>query len=409
MRILLINHYAGSEAYGMEYRPFYFAREWNRLGHDVAVVAASFSHLRIRTPGLNGRITRETVEGIPYLWLKTPSYKNNGTGRLMNMISFGAGLFFGSAKILREFKPDAVIASSPHPFIIYAAEKIAREAGAKLVFEVRDLWPLSLVELGRIGPSHPLTLILQKTEDYAYRISDKVVSLLPKAQNYMCSRGLAPDKFAYIPNGISLPEWGAVTDGLPPQFSESITAFKKEGRFIIGYTGYYGVANALYPLLEAASMLKNERVALVLVGKGPEEDGLRKRVEQLQLRNVTFLPSSPKAYVTKILECMDALYIGWMKNPIYRFGISPNKLMDYMMSARPIIHSVEAGNDPVAESFCGISVPPESSGAIAGGVKTLMGMTERERTLMGFRGRDYVVKHHDYQVLAGKFIDVLNS
>ena len=132
MNILLINHYAGAPKYGMEYRPFYMAREWVRMGHNVTIVAADFSHLRSKQPNTG----YECIDEINYVWLNTPKYKGNGVGRVLNMLSFIKGLFNNYKKIIGRTSPDLVIASSTYPLDIYPAKYIASKYKAKLVYEV---------------------------------------------------------------------------------------------------------------------------------------------------------------------------------------------------------------------------------------------------------------------------------
>ena len=177
MNILLINHYAGSPRDGMEYRPYYLAREWVRLGHRVLVVAASHAHVRAQQPLLAGRSRRnETIDGVEYSWLKTPPYSGNGVGRIRNMLAFLHGLYRQGRQLAQSFKPDLVIASSTYPMDIWPAQ---------LVFEVHDLWPLSPMELGGLSRWHPFIMVVQAAEDYAYRRADVVVSMLPKVRAYM--------------------------------------------------------------------------------------------------------------------------------------------------------------------------------------------------------------------------------
>jgi glycosyltransferase involved in cell wall biosynthesis len=113
--------------------------------------------------------------------------------------------------------------------------------------------------------------------------------------------------------------------------------------------------------------------------------------------------------VPALLASFDIAYIGWQRTPIYRFGIAPNKLMDYMMAGCAVLHSVEAGNDPVAEAGCGVTVAPESADAVVQGLRALAARTQEERRAMGRRGRDFVLAHHTYPVLARRFLDACGA
>jgi len=318
------------------------------------------------------------------------------------MMSFILQLFLHLNYIVKRYTPNVVIASSTYPLDIFPAYLIAKKTNARLIFEVHDLWPLTPIELGGYSKYHPFIMIMQLAENFAYRKSDYVVSLLPKAYEYMKNHGLAPHKFVHIPNGISLEEWEESNEEIPEEHRKLIEKLKMEGKFIVGYAGAHGLANALDILIDSAQLLRNEPIAVVLVGDGPEKEKLKEKVSRFKLDNVFFLSSVSKLSIPKLLSMMDALYIGCRKEPLYRFGVSPNKLMDYMMAGKPIIHSITAGNDLVQDAQCGISVPAEDSYQIALAIKKLMSMSEEERELMGNRGKEYVRRYHTYTVLAEK-------
>lgn len=407
MNILLINHYAGSDYHGMEYRPFYMAREWVKQGHDVTIIASAYSHLRSTQPAVNGDWEEEMIEGIRYVWVQTPLYEGNGAKRVINIFTFVGKLLAKSTELARKFNPDIVIASSTYPLDIYPAKNIAKKSGAKLVFEVHDLWPLTPMELGNLSPYHPFIMVLQRGENTAYKSADKIVSLLPKAKDHMLEHGMDEDKFYYSPNGIVLEQWENQNEMIPLEHRNTIAKLKDEGKLLIGYAGAHGVANALDHLIDAAEILRHEPFAFVLVGKGAEKDRLIKKAKDKGLSNLHFLPAINKNAIPDFLSHMDSLYIGWNRSKLYRFGVSPNKLLDYMMSAKPIIHSIEAGNDLVAESGCGYSCPPEDGEKIAETIKDLLQLSDHERLEMGKKGRNYVVENYDYKILAEKFINIL--
>lgn len=405
MNILLINHYAGSVHHGMEYRPYYLAREWVRLGHRVRIIASAQSHIRTQAPRMGG-LTQldETIDGVEYRWIATPGYRGNGAARVLNMCAFVARLTQQAGKIAREFPADVVIASSTYPLDIWPAHRIAHQRGARLLFEVHDLWPLSPMELGGYSRWHPFIMLLQAAENFACRHASAVVSILPKVRDHLEAHGMAPHKLHIVPNGADPTEWLAEPGVLSGPAGATLAQLHRDGKFIVGYAGTHGLANALDTLLQAATLVDDSRIAFVLVGSGPEKAGLRQAASAAGLRNVHFCDAVAKHDIPALLRSFDVAYIGWQRQRLYRFGIAPNKLIDYMMAARPVLHSVEAGNDPVAEAACGLTVAPQNPREVARGLMTLFMMSPSERTAMGRRGQAYAIANLSYPVLGRRFL-----
>lgn len=405
MKILLINHYAGSVHHGMEYRPYYLAREWVRLGHRVRIVAASHAHVRARAPSMEGRSRRdENIDGIDYTWFATPPYQGNGLARVRNMAAFVTRLWREAPALAREFAPQVVIASSTYPLDIWPAHRIARLAGARLLHEVHDLWPLSPMELGGFSRHHPFIRLLQAAEDYACRHADTIVSILPKVREHLEARGMAPHKLHVIPNGTDPAEWLVAPPALPEDLDALLAGLRAQGRTVVGYAGSHGLANALDTLLDAAALLKDKPLAFVLVGDGPEKARLERRARELGLAHLYFAPPIPKAQLPALMTLIDIAYLGWQRQPLYRFGIAPNKLIDYMMGGCPVLHAVEAGNDPVLEAGCGLTVAPEDPRAVAGGLVSLLALSRSERRALGERGRAHALANLTYPVLGQRFL-----
>ena len=400
MNILYLNHYAGSPALGMEYRPYYLAREWVRMGHAVRMVAADFSHVRARQP----QTGRERIDGIDYLWLPTPRYQGNGLGRVRNIWAYCRQVWARANALIAEQRPDVVIASSTYPMDIWVARRIARKAGAVLVFEVHDLWPLSPIELSGMSPNHPFARLCAWAEKTAYRDADVVISMLPKVQDYMASRGLDVRKLTIVPNGIAPEDWQNEPAPLRQDVAALVAVARARGHVVVGYAGSMGLPNALDHLLDAAALLRQQPITFVLVGDGHERRRLVQRLQDEQLDRVHWFAPIPKPQIPSFLAELDVAYIGWQRVPIYRFGIAPNKLMDYMMAGCAVLHAVEAGNDPVVESGGGLSVAPESPQAIADGLLLLAEMPHAEREQLGQAGREFVEAHHTYPVLARRFL-----
>ena len=404
MRIVLINHYAGSPHLGMEFRPYYMAKEWIKLGHEVLIIGGSYSHLRKTQP----QLSEEIINGVCYRWVKINSYRGNGIGRIVSMFSFVAKLYFYFKKYLQDFQPDIVIASSTYPLDFYPAYRIARHYHAKLIYEVHDLWPLSPMELGGYSKKHPFIRIMQKAENDFYRYVDAVVSMLPNAEEHMREYGLAKGKFHYVPNGIVLSDWNN-PKGIPEEHALLLNKLQKEGKFIVGFAGAHGIANSLYAVIDAVSSLAEQNVVLVLVGGGQEKENLIKYTHKKGVSNVYFLPPINKLAIPNLLKEMDVLYIGLQKQSLFRFGISPNKMFDYMMAAKPIIQAIDAGNNLVREADCGIDVEPDNVNEISKAILALQSMPEEERRRLGENGKKFVLSNHTYQVLGKRFLDIMSN
>lgn len=409
VNILVLNHYAGSIQHGMEFRPYYLAREWVRMGHRVRIVAASYSHLRIQSPQMAGRrYVEEILDGIEYCWFATPSYQGNGLARLRNVASFVGALLREGRRLAESFRPDVVIASSTYPLDIFPARRIARFARARLLFEVHDLWPLSPMELAGFSRYHPFIMLLQAAENYACRHADAVVSILPNVAAHLEAHGMRSDKLHHIPNGGDPAEW--LKDApLPDSLKTCLTDARRAQQFIVGYAGSHGTANALNDLLDAARLLHNCPVVFILVGDGPEKSRLQDAAAAQGRAHVHFADPVAKCQIPAFLRSIDLAYLGWRRHSLYRFGIAPNKLVDYMMAGCPILHAVDAANDLVAEARCGLSVLPEDAHAIADGVVSLMGQSPAERTRMGARGRQFALERLSYPVLSRRFLKILSE
>ena len=405
MNILLLNHYAGSPELGMEYRPYFLAREWVRAGHRVQIVAADHSHVRTRQPDVGDAV----IDGIAYRWLATPAYRGNGVGRLRNIAAFLRRAAAEARSLAVTFRPDVVIGSSTYPMDCWVARRIARHANATLVHEVHDLWPLSPIELSGMSPWHPFALWCGWAENSAYRHADLVVSMLPKVHAHMAAHGLDLKRLAIVPNGVAVDEGASPTTSLRHDVQQLFDGARVAAETCVAYTGSMGEPNALDTLLDAAGLLRNAPLRFVLVGDGHLRAHLAARIAAERLDQVVLLPPVPKAQVAPLLAQADIAYIGWQPVPIYRFGIAPNKLMDYMLAGCAVLHAVAAGNDPVAESGCGLTVAPGDAQAVAHGLQQLAALPREERVAMGRRGRDFVLTHHTYPVLAERFLDAVRQ
>lgn len=400
-KIWIINQYASTPETGIGGRSHYLAQELAVLGYDVTLIASSWHHLlRTSSPQNTNNKTRWDYK---FVTVSVPRYAHaHDKWRFYNWLLFSHKIK-KLPKRLKQ-KPDVILYSSPSLLGFLGAAKLAQKVKARLVFEVRDIWPLTLTEIGNISPKHPVMRWMQSIEDKAYRVSDAVISNLPNAKTHMVARGMDPNKFTWVPNGFSLSEF---------KNPESLSKFTKillpKEKFIVGYTGTIGASNALETMIQAADNLRNNSdIAFVIVGKGRDQVKITKYIKTKGLTNVYMIEAIPKQQIQSMLAKFDACYIGLSHNPLFRFGVSPNKLFDYMLSGKPIIYGIDSGEyRPIEELNAGYNIAPEDPRALVKAILDLKDLSSEKRLLMGQRGRQAAIKHHDYSVLAQKLAKIL--
>ena len=395
--IWIINEYAGSPWHGMEYRHFYLSKALQKLGYDVTIISASYSHLFQHVPKINQRFTFEEIEGVRYLWIQVPIYSSaHSKKRVLKWFVFTASLFFLPVKKLPW--PDYILVSPMQTMPFYPAYRWAKKFHAKIIFEVKDIWPLSIIELGGYSPVHPFIRWLKYFEKMAIQKSDAIVSVLPNYKEYLKNEGFERN-FHYIPNGVDFNELEH-----SEQTDLAIENQLPKNKFIVGYTGTLGKANAMYYFIAAADILKEyAEIAFVIVGEGSEKNKLIETTKQHHLQNVFFFPPIPKKQIQSVLQKFDVCYIGLEQKDLFKYGISPNKLFDYMQAAKPILLAIHSKNNAVERAQCGICVEDISAENIAQAILQLYHTPPEMRKEMGQRGKEYVWQHHTFDVLAQKY------
>lgn len=383
----------------MELRPFYLAREWNAMGNRVAVVAGEYSHLRRLNPCIKGPLCRLDELGVDFCVIKTPRYAKNDWRRCVNVLSFTSGLRRYQNELCRRFSPDAVIASSTHPFDFPMAKHIAEKRGAALVFELHDIWPLSLIELHGFSPNHPLMRLIDAACRRALEQSDAVVSMLPGAAGYLAQRGIVPKRLEYIPNG-AVPEPPASP---PEAHRAALEALRQKFGFVVVYAGGFSAANAVEQLPVLARRMPH--IGFAAIGNGP----LRAAVAQSAPGNLILLDAVDRRALLPLLSMADALWLATRNLSVYRYGVAMNKLFDYMLSGRPVVFATPCKDNPISRAQCGITVGVQEMIQTETALERLRAMTAEHRAQMGSRGEAAVGRQYGYRQIAAKYNLILEE
>ena len=392
--IWVINQVAGNPESGWGERHYYLSKKWIEDGYNVWIVSGSYNHMFKNFPVTEGQFTLENFEGTNFCWVKCPKYDPKSILRFYSMIVFALKILFLPNRKLG--RPDSIIVSSMPIFPIFSGWLLKLRFSSKLIFEIRDLWPLTPIHLMNLSRYNPMIMLIAWLEKLGYRKSDFIVSLLPNSFNYINSISRKPEKFRWIPNGIS--QELMVEEALPNEIVQMIPRDK----FIIGYTGTMGIANALNYLVDAARLLKGKQeIHFVLVGDGYRKPYLE--ADSKNLNNITFIPKISKNQVNQMLQYFDVCFIGRNNTKLFDHGVSSNKYFDYMLAKKPILVSSNGIKCPVELANAGLIVNPESGKDIMNGILELFNATQEERNEYGSNGFKYVKKNHIFSLLSDKY------
>jgi glycosyltransferase involved in cell wall biosynthesis len=340
----------------------------------------------------------EEIDGIRVIWLRTIHYTGNGFRRGLNMLS-NAWRALQAARTLDDV-PDVVIGPSVPLGTGWAAAKLAKLTGASFVFEVRDVWPIALVDDGGLSRMNPVYFAFRMIEKYLYRISQRISATVPFLFDHVRESGSNPDKVTWIPNGVNFARFSGY-----PDYDGGV-----KSPLVVMYVGGFGEAHDVITIVRAAKILKisgNESFRFVIVGTGPKRPECEREATLHGLRNVEFRGPVPKADIARLQTEADILVAAVTNSTSYRFGLNLNKIFDYFASGRPVIFSGNAPNDPIVASGAGFTVPPENPEAMVEALKNLLAMSPAERAEMGRRGRRYVEDQFDIRKLAERMESLL--
>ena len=399
MHLLIVNQYGLPTGTPGITRHGDLGAELVRRGHEVTVIASRFNYLTRSSS--DGRTT-EDHGGVRFRWLDTGSYRGNDRQRARSMLSFTARATAVGLRMRR--RPDVVIASSPHLLVSLSGLAIARRYRVPFLFEVRDLWPSILVDLGAIRAGSLSHRALVRLERLSYRFADRIITVPPHADRRVAELGGDAAKCVHIPNATAL---DASADApLPSSLTEILD--RCEGRDVLLYAGAQGVSNGLGVVLDALDLMRRDdpgtygRLAVVLIGDGGEHDALVASASGRGHEHLFFHPPIEKAAIPAALRRASFLLVSFSDAPTYDYGLSPNKLFDYMSARRPVLLASRLLDTPVDEARAGHCFVPGSAVSLAEAIRSLVEAPAEDRAAMGERGAELVGQRYTIPATADR-------
>ena len=403
MHILFLTDNFPPETNAPASRTHEHAKRWVASGHRVTVITGfpNFPGGKLFEGYRNHLWRREQMDGIELVRVWT--YITANEGFLKRTLDYASFMLTGTIAGLFQSRPDVIVATSPQIFTTVAGHLLSGIRRRPFVFELRDLWPDSIVAVGAMRDSL-LIRMLRRLEYFLYRKAARIVSVTSSFKTVLTGNGIEPDKIVVVPNGADL------TAYWPGERPGDLTArLRLEGKFVAAYVGTLGMAHGLGTVLEAAERLRERSdIAFVLVGTGAEKDALISRATQRGLNNVVFVGAVSKDEVKRYWRLCDVALVLLRDSPLFSHVI-PSKMFEAMGMGRPIILGVRGESKEILEtSGGGIAIAPESSTELADTI-CRMAADPVQRIAMAKAGRDFVEKNYDRDVLAARMLAVLGG
>lgn len=405
MKVTFLCQYFPPEMGAPAARTYEHARYWVENGHEVTVITGFPNHPTgvIHPAYRNQWFKRETVEGIELLRTRIYVTPNKGFAkRILNFLSFFASALFFGALVTK--RPDMVVGTSPQFFCAIAAWILSRLKRVPFVFEVRDIWPESAIELD-VLKNRWLIRALEWVELFLYRQADVIIPVAESTKPYLIEKGVPPEKIKIVPNGIDA-KYLALPSVSPAQVRAELGL---EDKFIISYIGTHGISHALSVVLRAADKLRHEpKFHFLLIGEGADKDELQQLAAKLKLPNVTFMKAQPRERLLSFYRASDISLVPLRRLPLFQ-KVLPSKLFELMGNGCPIICSVEGEAAAlVKRAQAGLCIEPESVEALLAAIRQLYADAPLRQQL-GANGKQFVTTYYLRSMLADTFLKALSE
>lgn len=407
--IWIFNHYATNQFFSHGGRHYSFAKFLMRAGYKVTIFCASTVHNTDKNLILDGRPFQEdNCEGIPFVFIRTRSYKGNGKSRILNMLDYYRGLLVA----IKQFdRPDIIIGSSVHPLACVSAIKLSKKYRCKNIVEIRDLWPESIVAYGIKSRKNLIVKALYNLEKWIYSKAEAIIFTIEGGRDYIIEKGWDKDhggpvdlnKVHHINNGVDFEEFNYNKEHytFPDPVLDDPDTFK------VVYTGSIRSANrSILVLPEVAKEISRRGrndIKILVYGKGDYIDTLIRESSEKQINNLIYKGYVEKKSIPYILSKSNLNILNCDSSDMSKYGSSQNKLFEYLASGKPILSGEDDQYSIVRNRECGISKHFESAEEIA---RSIIYLSENQIDNEHIRS---VGAEYDFSLLTRKLLRIIED
>ena len=370
--------------------------------YNVSLITSSYSHNPKRKVPIIG-LLKILNSNVRTLVLKGFEHKKSSSKiRIINWLLFS--ILFYLAPLTRLPRPDIIILSSTPMLPIYNVLFFKMiYPKCKFIFETRDLWPLTPLSVGNYSRKSLFIKVLTHLERKCYSKADYIVSVLKNSNKHITEILEKKNfKFKWISNGIDLMGFAGNQKEMQWNFRERL---ENKDAVIVGYAGTLGKTNAMEHIVESFNVhFKKSKFYLIILGDGAEKENLVKSAGDNP--NIIFLDPVNRQYLLSFYNQCDLLYLGWRKVKLYRYGISANKLFEYMYSKKPILMSCDIPGNIIEEANCGIVAEAEDINDMAFKIREFSKLSNLKKRQYGHNGHEYLLNNFTYEKLARDYMDV---
>jgi glycosyltransferase involved in cell wall biosynthesis len=398
MNIWFISKYASHPKYAKAPpRLFYLAREASKMGHVTRMITSNSNHFTT-VPDTGQCYNYDYQDFVEIIWIDTKKYKKTASiERLLSWFDFEWKLF--RMPLISKDRPDVVIVSSLSILTILYGSYLKRKFGSLLVFEIRDIWPLTLIEEGGFSRWHPLSIFLGAVEYFGYMTADLIVGTMPNLRKHVENRGFHDKRVFCSPLGFD-----SLENSLSKSFIDNpFRNLTEANKFYVGYAGSMGISNGLDILIEVIKSLRfYNKIHFLIVGSGD----LKNKYERdlIDNENVTFLSRIEHKYISDFLQVCDVLYLSTNQSKVWEYGQSMNKVVDYMLAAKPIIASYNGFPSMINEASCGVFVNGSNPDDLRKVFLEYSNFSSQQLKEIGLNGRKWLIQNRSYEKLARDYI-----
>tara|TARA_Y100001933_G_C18986727_1_gene558801 strand:+ start:260 stop:1501 length:1242 start_codon:yes stop_codon:yes gene_type:complete len=385
-------------------RAYYLSEELVKLGYTISIITSDSNNFKEKSKRQKITYLFSKDDGIDFLSIKTLQYKyGKSFKRVLSWLDFEVKLFF--APIYKLKKPEIIIISSLSLLTIINGILLKLKYRSKLIFEIRDIWPLNLTEEGGYKSSNIFVVILKIIELIGYKFSDYIVGTMPNLKEYIRKHNNINKPVSCIPNGysdafIQKSQLIFENNNLKMEFKKNI--------FYIGYFGSFGYTNALETIFKAAKNINHIKdIKFIFFGDGPLKNKFKNKFKNLT--NLIFMNPVKREEVMSYASKCDILYFSTKKSKIWNYGQSLQKIIDYMLAGKPIIGSYKGYESMINESSCGEIVEPEDIEKLVNLILKYKKMSQQELKTLGNNGKKWILENRSYSRIAKKYSVIINT